>query len=94
MVYLSKSKYCGLWQCAKIAWLRKYKPEEMHIDDGVQARMAAGNMVGDLAMGLFGDFVEVTEYGADGKIDLNAMMARTTEEMQKGTQNICEASSE
>ena len=70
MVYLSKSKYCGLWQCAKIAWLRKYKPEEMFIDDSVQARMDAGNMVGDLAMALFGDYVEVTEYGADGKIDL------------------------
>ena len=94
MVYLSKSKYCGLWQCAKIAWLRKYKPEEMFIDDGVQARMDAGNMVGDLAMGLFGDYVEVTEYGAGGKIDLKAMMNRTSEEMQKGTQNICEASFE
>lgn len=94
MVYLSKSKYCGLWQCAKIAWLRKYKPEEMFIDGIVQARMDAGNMVGDLAMGLFGDYVEVTEYGADGKIDLNKMMARTREEMQKGTQNICEASFE
>ena len=28
MLYLSKSKYCGLWQCPKIAWLKKYKPEE------------------------------------------------------------------
>ena len=24
MIYLSKSKYCGLWQCPKIAWMRKY----------------------------------------------------------------------
>jgi len=94
MVYLSKSKYCGLWQCAKIAWLRKYKPEDMFIDDSVQARMDAGNMVGDLAMRLFGDYVEVTEYGADGKIDLKAMMNRTAEEMKKGTQSICEASFE
>ncbi len=94
MVYLSKSKYCGLWQCAKIAWLRKYKPEEMFMDDSVQARMDAGNVVGDLAMGLFGDFTEVTEYGQDGKIDLKAMMRRTAEEMKKGTQNICEASFE
>ncbi len=28
MIYLSKSKYCALWQCPKLAWLRKYKPEE------------------------------------------------------------------
>ena len=29
MVYLSKSKYCGLWQCPKIEWMKKYKPEEL-----------------------------------------------------------------
>ncbi len=34
MICLSKSKYCGLWQCPKIAWLRKYKPEEWVLDDG------------------------------------------------------------
>ena len=94
MVYLSKSKYCGLWQCAKIAWLKKYKPEEFIIDDSVRARMDAGNVVGDLAMGLFGDFTEVTEYDRYGKIDLKRMMERTAEEMKKGTQNICEASFE
>ena len=55
MLYLSKSKYCGLWQCPKIAWLRKYKPEEVVIDESVLSRMEAGNVVGDLAMGLFGD---------------------------------------
>ena len=92
MVYLSKSKYTGLWQCPKLAWLRKYKPEEFVMDESVQARMDAGNEVGDLAMGLFGDFTEVTEYGPDGKIDLKKMIARTAEEMAKGTQNICEAS--
>ena len=36
----SKSKYCGLWQCPKIAWLRKYKPEEQKIGDDVLERMA------------------------------------------------------
>ena len=41
MVYLSKSKYCGLWQCPKIAWLRQYKPEEATIDEMVQARFDA-----------------------------------------------------
>ena len=32
MVYLSKSKYCGLWQCPKIAWMKKYKPEKLNLD--------------------------------------------------------------
>lgn len=91
MLSLSKSKYCGLWQCPKIPWLNKYKPEEMEINDAIQSRMDAGNLVGDLAMGLFGDFVEVTAYNGE-KLDLSQMIARTQEEMEKGTPVICEAS--
>ena len=91
MLYLSKSKYCGLWQCPKIAWLRQYKPETATIDASVQARFDAGNVVGDLAMGLFGDYVEVTTYNGD-KLDLQAMIDKTITEMNKGTENICEAS--
>lgn len=87
----SKSKYCGLWQCPKIAWLRKYKPEEITVDGSVIARMEAGNIVGDLAMGLFGDFVEVTAYNGD-KIDLSKMIENTKAEIEKGTPVICEAS--
>ena len=89
MIYLSKSKYCGLWQCPKIAWLRKYKPEEWVLDDGTLARMEAGNEVGDLAMGLFGDFVEVTAY-TDGKLDLNKLffISDVAEEVKTEIQNI------
>lgn len=91
MLYLSKSKYCGLWQCPKIAWLKKYKPEELTIDESTLSRMEAGNEVGDLAMGLFGDFVEVTAYNGN-KLDLPKMIAATKAEMEKGTPVICEAS--
>lgn len=91
MNYLSKSKYTGLWQCAKMAWLRQNKPEEAVIDDMIQARFEAGNNVGDLAMGLFGDFVEVTTYNGEN-LDLPAMISKTDAEMEKGTENICEAS--
>ena len=91
MIYLSKSKYCGLWQCPKIAWMRKYKPDEVEVDGSVVSRMEAGNIVGDLAMGLFGDFVEVTAYDGD-KLDLSKMIADTKVEMDKGTEIICEAS--
>ena len=91
MIYLSKSRYCGLWQCPKIAWLRKYKPDEMTLDASVLSRMEAGNRVGDLAMGLFGDYTEVTAYDGD-RIDLTAMIKATKEEMDKGTTIICEAS--
>ena len=46
-MHLSKSKYCAFWQCPKMAWLNKYKPEERVIDDSVTARMEAGTEVGD-----------------------------------------------
>ncbi len=91
MIYLSKSKYCGLWQCPKIAWLRKYKPEEQYVDDTVLERMRTGNEVGDLAMGLFGDYVDVTSYNGD-RIDIKKMLENTRNEMNRGTQIICEAS--
>ena len=91
---LSKSKYCGLWQCPKMAWLRQYKPDEAASDDAVLARMDAGNDVGDLAMGLFGPYVEVTVKKDDGSgaLDLAAMISATEAAMAKGTPNICEAS--
>ena len=56
----SKSRYCGLWQCPKLCWLKQYKPEELKIDAGVEARFATGTDVGDLAMGLFGQYTDVT----------------------------------
>lgn len=91
MIYLSKSKYCGLWQCPKIAWLRKYKPDEVEVDDSAVSRMEAGHVVGDLAMGLFGDFVEVTAHDGD-KLNLSKMIADTKIELDKGTEVIREAS--
>ena len=93
MLNLSKSKYCGIWQCPKIAWLKKYMPDQFKLDDSVQDRMDEGNEVGDIAMNLFGDYVEVTAYKGS-KIDLASMIARTKEEIAKGTNIICEASFE
>lgn len=90
-LFLSKSKYCALRQCPKLAWLQKYKPEEQTITPDLQARFDAGNEIGDLAMGLFGDFVEVTAYKGE-KLDLARMIERTKEEMDRGTEVICEAS--
>ncbi len=88
---LSKSKYTTTWQCPKALWMKKYKPEELLITDAIKARMDTGNEVGDLAMGLFGDFIDVTIYDGD-RVDLDQMCKRTAEEIAKGTKNICEAS--
>ncbi len=92
MFYFSKSKYCLAWQCSKLLWLSKYKPELKPEDPSLQARFEAGNRVGDLAMGLFGDFVEVTAFKEDGTLDLTKMQQNTKECIEKGVQNICEAS--
>ncbi len=92
MKRLSKSRYTAFCQCPKNLWLKVYKPEEATIDAGVEARFEQGNMVGDLAMGLFGDFKEVTSHQEDGSLDLQKMIALTKQYMDEGVENICEAS--
>lgn len=89
---LSKSKYTTFCQCPKALWLKVFKPETEVIDNARQAILERGNEVGDLAMGLFGDYVEVTTLFPDGSLDHAAMINKTQQEMAKGTDVICEAS--
>ena len=89
---LSKSRYTLYCQCEKALWLKAYKPQEEVLDSERAARFENGNKVGDLAMGLFGPYVEVTTLNFDGSLNLDAMVAKTKEEMQKDTPVICEAS--
>ena len=44
--HFSKSKYCRLWQCPKMLWMDKYKPEEKAEDATDDSRMEAGTEVG------------------------------------------------
>ena len=92
MKRLSKSRYTAFCQCPKNLWLKVYKPNEATIDAGLQARFAQGNVVGDLAMGLFGDFKEAHAEKADGSLDLSKMVKQTRQWMDEGVENICEAS--
>ncbi len=96
---LSKSKYTSFCHCAKQLWLKKYKPEVEDVTDDLQDRFNAGNEIGDLAMGLFGDYVDVTtkqQVEKDGKsvevLDLKKMVEKTRELLDGGKENICEAS--
>ena len=101
---LSKSRYTAFCQCPKLLWLKIYKPEEASVDEGLQARFEQGNKVGDLAMGLFGDFKEVHAVKVDEngntlqdengnpQLDLGKMVEQTRQWMQEGVENICEAS--
>ena len=89
---LSKSRYTLYCQCPKALWLRIYKPDVAIIDASTEARFEKGNEVGDLAMGLFGSYVDVTTQMEDGSLDPRAMVEKTKQEMEKGTDIICEAS--
>ena len=92
MIGLSKSRYTLFCQCPKALWLKVFKPEEAVVDEALQARFEQGNEVGDLAMGLFGYYKEVTVKNADGSLDLNRMTELTKQYMADGVDNICEAS--
>lgn len=89
---LSKSKYCAFVQCPRNLWLKTYKPELAAPNTSLDARMESGNEIGDLAMQLFGDFVEVTAHKNDGRIDLSDMISRTNELILERCPVICEAS--
>ena len=86
MLHLSKSKYCASVRCPKAGWLTKHKPEVFDTSLLNTAVMEMGNEVGDLAMGLLGDYVEVP-YG-----DLSDMIAKTQALIDAGTPVIAEAS--
>ena len=83
---LSKSRYCSGVQCPKILWLKEHKPEVFDPSYMNQSILDTGLAVGDLAMGLFGDFVEVP-YGKPGD-----MAKATLELMEQNVPVIAEAS--
>ena len=57
---LSKTRYTRGIQCPKMLWMDAHMPEKF--DDSVlnEAILESGDNVGDLAMGYFGPFVEVS----------------------------------
>ena len=88
---LSKSKFTRYLQCPKMLWLDTYKRELAKEDPALLRRFAEGNEVGDLAMGLMGDYVETTAYTEDGRLDIAAMLKNTGKYLSQGVENICEA---
>ena len=84
---LSKSRFCSGSQCPKILWLQKNRPELFDTSVINEAVVSTGNDVGDLAMGLFGDYVEVPF----NKDDLSSMFTLTADLLNKGVVNIAEA---
>lgn len=88
---LSKSKYVKFCQCPKMLWLKVNKPQEAVVDPSAQQLIKTGHEVGELAKGLYGNYVETTSYTEDGRLDLSAMIRKTQEYISKGEPVICEA---
>lgn len=71
---LSKSKYCSAVQCPKMLWLMQNKPETYDTSVVDQSAMETGNEVGDLAMGLFGEYTEVPFGNLDDMVKKTAAL--------------------
>jgi len=91
-MHLSKSRYRLLRQCPKLLWLDTYHKELRTEDPEADDRMVSGNIIGDLAMGLFGDFTDATVLKEDGRPDIPAMIEKTGRCIYGGCKTICEAS--
>ena len=84
--FLTKSKYCKGVQCPKILWLDKYKPI-ISEDEKDESVFEEGRKVGELAKGLFGDYIDVL-YNEN----LAVMVENTEILLQKKPNVITEAS--
>ena len=87
VMFLSKSRYCEGMQCPKMLWLKKNRPEEFDVTILDEQVLLTGDLVGDLAMGLFGHYVEVAH-----SADISVMIQRTQDLIDAGTPIIAEAS--
>lgn len=88
---ISKTDFVRGLQCEKMLWLDKHKREEMVIPPEVQLRLNEGNAFGDKAMGIFGDYKEMTAFKEDGKLDIKQMLLNTEAALFDGVNVICEA---
>ena len=89
---ITKTDFMRGMQCRKMLWLDKHKPGLRVIPPEVQERLDAGNAFGDLAMGMFGPYEEMTVYRPGTRIpDKKAMLAKTQDALSRGVPVICEA---
>ncbi len=76
---LSKSKITAFEQCSKRLWLQKHKPDAAEVDEGTEARFAAGNAVGEIACQLCIGGVMI-----EAKPDLKAALDTTQKLLNNG----------
>ena len=89
---ITKTDFMRGMQCRKMLWLDKHRPDLKIIPPEIQQKLDAGNEFGDRAMGIFGEYEEMTVYRPGTQIpDKKAMASRTAEHLEKATAVICEA---
>ena len=89
---ITKTDFMRGMQCPKMLWLDKHRPDLKVIPPEIQAKLDAGNDFGDLAMGMFGPYEEMTVYRPGTRIpDKKAMIQNTLDAIARGVDVICEA---
>ena len=79
-------------QCPRMLWLDRHKPQLRIIPPEIQAKLDAGNEVGDKAMAMFGPYEEMTIFRPGTDIPDKRKMAQKTQlHLLLGTPVICEA---
>lgn len=86
-IALSKSRYTKGIQCPKMLWMDAHMRDKFDESVMNQAVLDTGSMVGDVAMGYYGDFVEVPY----DRLTYSEMIALTKELLDTATPIICEA---
>lgn len=72
------------WMSANMPWMRKFS--------AVSNQLArTGNVVGELAKGLFGPSADAFALRQDGSLDVEAMALKTMESIFKGEETVCDA---
>ena len=89
---ITKTDFMRGMQCRKMLWLDKHKPGLRVIPPEVQERLDAGTAFGDLAMGMFGLYEEMTVFRPGTTIpDKKAMLEKTQDALSRDVPVICEA---
>jgi len=89
---MTKTSFMRGMQCPKMLWLDRHKPELQTISPEIQTRLDNGNTFGDLAMGMFGPYEEMTVYRPGTTVpDIKAMIENTEKHLALGTPVLCEA---
>ena len=89
---ITKTDFMRGMQCRKMLWLDKHRPGLRVIPQETQERLDAGNAFGDLAMGMFGPYEEMTVYRPGTQIpDKQAMLEKTRDALERKVPVICEA---